>query len=105
MSTEEILLEVYREDWMSDDQWDTAMMLFEKTGVISDLEKAIKIGIRDGYSLDQQIKILKSMMKCLPSLSTSIRSTFPRMTARPTVISKLCSTPATLRLLSANDLL
>jgi len=63
MSTEEILLEVYREDWMSDDQWDTAMMLFEKTGVISDLEKAIKIGIRDGYSLDQQIKILKSMMK------------------------------------------
>ena len=48
---------------MSDDQWDTAMMLFEKTGIISDLEKAIKIGIRDGYSLEQQIKILKSMMK------------------------------------------
>lgn len=61
--TEQLLSEIFRKDWMDDNDWDDMMSAIKQQGLISQLENSLEVGVRNGYSVEQQIEIAKLMYK------------------------------------------
>jgi predicted transcriptional regulator len=56
-----LLEELFREDWMNDDDWNNFLEEVERTSgiTIERLSSDIEIGVNNGYSFDTQIQMLK----------------------------------------------
>lgn len=61
--TEQLLSEIFRKDWMDDNDWNDMMSAIKQQGLISQLENSLEVGVRNGYSVEQQIEIAKLMYK------------------------------------------
>ena len=61
--TEQLLSEIFRKNWMDDNDWNDMMSAIKQQGLISQLENSLEVGVRNGYSVEQQIEIAKLMYK------------------------------------------
>lgn len=62
---DELLIDLFREEWMEDDDWvQFRRTIFTKSGFSYDeLETAIDEGIKMGYTVKQQMTILRKQFK------------------------------------------
>lgn len=60
-----LLEDLFREEWMDDEDWSEYQTLFkQKTGVdVDELMRQVEIGEQNGYNIDEQIIILKEVLK------------------------------------------
>lgn len=60
---EKLLEETLREDWMEDNEFQEYMVIVKKLFDPIEMEKAIQEGIKNGYSREFQIKLIKKYFK------------------------------------------
>ena len=60
-----LVSEMFREDWMNDDEWvEFTTAVFAITGLTYEqLAKNIEDGVEKGYSIEEQISVLKTHLK------------------------------------------
>ena len=61
--TNEILEKIFKEDWMDENDWNDMMSTIKQKGFITQLENALEVGVKNGYSVEQQIEIAKLIFK------------------------------------------
>ena len=61
--TNEILEKIFKEDWMDENDWNDMMSTIKQKGLITQLENALEVGVKNGYSVEQQIEIAKLIFK------------------------------------------
>lgn len=62
---EELLKELFFESWMDDDDWVEFLQETQRVGGISigDISKDIETGVKNGYSIERQIEILRQILR------------------------------------------
>jgi hypothetical protein len=62
---EELLKELFHENWMDENDWVVFLEETQRVGGISidDISKDIEIGVKNGYSPERQIEILKQILR------------------------------------------
>jgi hypothetical protein len=62
---EELLKELFLESWMDENDWVVFLEETQRVGGISidDISKDIEIGVKNGYSPERQIEILKQILR------------------------------------------
>lgn len=58
-----ILKDLFYEPWMEEDDWNEVMEEIEKVVSVSDMTDALTVGISNGYSIEDQKKIIKIYFK------------------------------------------
>lgn len=60
-----LLEDLFREDWMDDEDWSEIQILYkQKTGIdVNELLRQVEIGEKNGYTIDEQLIILKEYLK------------------------------------------
>ena len=61
--TNEILEKIFKEDWMDENDWNDMMSTIKQKGLITQLENTLEVGVKNGYSVEQQIEIAKLIFK------------------------------------------
>lgn len=62
---EELLKELFHESWMDEDDWVEFLNQTQRIGTISieGISDALETGVKNGYSIERQIQILKQVLK------------------------------------------
>lgn len=62
---EELLKELFYESWMNEDDWVEFLEETQRIGGISinDISKDIETGVKNGFSPERQIEILKQILR------------------------------------------
>ncbi len=62
---EELLKELFHESWMDENDWVVFLEETQRVGGISidDISKDIEIGVKNGFSPEKQIEILKQILR------------------------------------------
>jgi len=64
---DELLIELFREDWMDDDEHEEVLKLsFERLGITKQkLSESIQVGVDNGHSVEDQFDLIRKHLKPL----------------------------------------
>lgn len=58
-----LLEDSFRDEWMNDEDWAEFLRIFLAKMSLQELEETIEIGVRNGYSLEFQLRLIHDLIK------------------------------------------
>lgn len=58
-----LLEDSFREEWMDDEDWAKFLRIFTAKLSLQELEETIEIGVRNGYPLEFQLRLIHDLIK------------------------------------------